>query len=181
MIELIICEYNRNAQLKILDLGTGSGCLILTLLKIFKNSSGVAVDINEKSLAVARRNAEQLGVTENIDFIKSNWNDEINEKFNVIISNPPYIKTNDINNLQNDVKKFDPIISLDGGVDGFDCYKYIAKNILKNCFRDTKIYLEIGYDQKNEIVDIFKKENFSLTSIKKDLQDFDRILSFIQC
>jgi release factor glutamine methyltransferase len=180
MIELILCRHDRRRPLKILDLGTGSGCLILTLLKIFKNSSGVAVDINEKALTVAKYNAELLGV-QNISFIKSNWNDEINEKFDIIISNPPYIKTGDIDGLKDDVKKFDPIISLDGGEDGLDCYRYIAKNILKNCFDDTNIYLEIGYVQIVEIMGIFEKENFYLDNVKKDLRAINRILCFKLC
>lgn len=177
LIELILENYNINDKLNILDLGTGSGCLIITLLNIFKNSNGIAVDINEKSLNIAMQNAKNLNV-KNINFIKSNWNDNVEDKFDIIISNPPYIKTKDIDILDNTVKNFDPILALDGGDDGLKCYKYIAKNIMKNCKQDTKIFLEIGYNQTDDVIKIFEKNNFLLYKIKKDLNNYNRILSF---
>ncbi len=178
MIRAVLEDFDINSKIRILDLGTGSGCLILTLLKLFKNASGVAVDINERSLNVARKNAELLNI-QNIDFINSNWNDKINSDFDVIVSNPPYIKTNDIDNLDIEVKKYDPLIALDGGVDGLDCYKYIAKNISKNCNKKTIIYLEIGFDQKKDVVDIFSSNGFLFIGCKKDLSNNDRVIKFI--
>ena len=178
MIDYILEDFDTNSKIKILDLGTGSGCLILTLLKIFKNADGVAVDINEKSLDIARKNAELLNV-KNINFIKSNWNDEVNGNFDLIISNPPYIKTKDIDNLDIEVKKYDPLIALDGGADGLDCYRYIAKNILKNCKKNAFIYLEIGFDQKEDVVDIFLNNGFSFSGFKKDFSNNNRILKFV--
>ena len=175
MIEYVLGDFNVKDKLKILDLGTGSGCLILTLLKIFKNASGVAVDISEKSLMIAKENAKNLNVN-NIEFIKSNWNDDVDGLFDIIISNPPYIKTKDINNLMVEVKKYDPLLALDGGFDGLDCYRYIANNIRKSCKNSAKIYLEIGFEQKDDVVDIF--DNFIFCGCKKDLSDNDRVVKF---
>ena len=177
LIELVLEMYNTNENLHILDMGTGSGCLILTLLKLFKNATGVAVDISEKALKVTKINAKTLGV-KNINFIISNWNDNITEKFDIIVSNPPYIETEEIQKLDKDVKNFDPLLALDGGVDGLKYYEYIAQNIMKNCKNDTKIFLEVGHSQAKNVINIFEKNNFSLYKIKKDLNGYDRIVCF---
>ena len=177
MIRAVLEDFDIDDDIKILDLGTGSGCLILTLLKLFKNAIGVAVDINEKSLDIARKNAELLNI-KNITFINSNWNDKICGNFDIIISNPPYIKTGDIDNLDIEVKKYDPLIALDGGADGLDCYKYIAKNIAKNCNKKTMLYLEIGFDQKKDVVDIFSDNGFLFNGSKKDFSNKDRVVKF---
>ncbi|MDR1498942.1 MAG: peptide chain release factor N(5)-glutamine methyltransferase, partial [Rickettsiales bacterium] len=161
LIESIVKDYGEDEGLKILDLGTGGGCLILTLLKLFKNAYGVAVDISEKSLEVARRNAKDLEV-DNIKFLKGNWNDGLDEKFDIIVSNPPYIRTSDIQNLQAEVKIFDPTVALDGGDDGLSCYRYIASNVKKNCSTGTKIYLEIGLGQENDVIKVFENKDFRL-------------------
>ena len=177
LIELVLEMYNIQEKLNILDMGTGSGCLILTLLKLFKNATGVAVDISEKALEVAKINAKNLEV-ENVHFVISNWNDNITEKFDIIVSNPPYIETEEIEKLDKDVKNFDPLLALDGGINGLKCYEYIAKNIIKNCKNDTKIFLEVGHNQAKSVIDIFEKNNFSLYKIKKDLNGYDRIVCF---
>ena len=177
LIELVLEMYNIQEKLNILDMGTGSGCLILTLLKLFKNFTGIAVDISEKALEVAKINAKNLKV-ENVNFIISNWNDNITEKFDIIISNPPYIETKEIEKLDKDVKNFDPLLALNGGNNGLKCYEYIAKNIIKNCKDNTKIFLEVGHNQAKSVIDIFEKNNFSLYKIKKDLNGYDRIVCF---
>lgn len=177
LIELVLSVYNTNKKLHILDMGTGSGCLILTLLKLFKNATGVAVDISEKALEVAKFNAKNLGV-ENINFVLSNWNDNVAEKFDIIVSNPPYIETEEIQKLDKNVKNFDPMLALDGGINGLKCYEYIAQNIIKNCKNNTKIFFEVGHNQAKIVTDIFEKNNFSLHTIKKDLNGYDRIVCF---
>ena len=158
LIELVLSVYNTNKKLHILDMGTGSGCLILTLLKLFKNATGVAVDISEKALEVAKFNAKNLGV-ENINFVLSNWNDNVAEKFDIIVSNPPYIETEEIQKLDKDVKNFDPMLALDGGINGLKCYEYIAQNIIKNCKNNTKIFFEVGHNQAKIVTDIFEKKS----------------------
>lgn len=178
LIEAVINDYSDEQKLNILDLGVGSGCLILTLLSIFKKSSGLAVDISENSLQIAKKNANLLGIN-TISFRRSNWNDNITEKFDLIISNPPYIKTGDIKELQREVKFFDPMVSLDGGTDGLDCYRYIAKNIRRNLNDNGKIYLEIGKDQDIDVETIFTSNGFRLFKKLKDLNNIYRVMVFV--
>ena len=178
LVEAVLSNYNNmNENLNILDLGTGSGCLILSLLKIYKNASGLAVDISDKALQVAKQNAKNLKV-ENIKFLKNNWSDNIEEKFDIIISNPPYIPTNDIKDLTPEVNKFNPILALDGGKDGLNCYRYLAKSLDKNLKENTKIFLEIGKNQEKDIEKIFNENGYKLLKIYKDLAEINRILCF---
>ena len=180
LIETVLNEYKNNIdnELDILDLGTGSGCLIITLLKEFKNANGLAVDINEKSLEVAKKNAVDLQVDNRLQFIKNNWNDNIDKQFDIIVSNPPYIKSDDIATLSNDVKNFDPLLALDGGENGLVCYKYLAEHLMKNCKKTTKIFLEIGCEQANAVRQLFEHNNFKYVKLIQDLQKLDRVLVF---
>lgn len=179
LIEMVLKDYDINDKLNILDLGSGSGCLILTLLKIFKNSDGVAVDISEKALEVIKKNSEILGV-ENLTVLKSNWNNDVLGKFDIIISNPPYIESDEIAKLSDDVKNFDPILALNGGCDGLDCYRYIAKNIKKNCKKNTRLYFEIGNGQKIAVKEIFVNNGFEFIGVKKDFGGVERVLGFVK-
>lgn len=178
LIEAVLSNYNNMQEgLKILDLGTGSGCLVLSLLKMYKNASGLAIDISEKALKVARQNAENLKIN-NIKFLKNNWNDNIEEKFDIIISNPPYIPTKEIKELEPEVNKFNPLLALDGGEDGLNCYRYLAKSLEKNLKENTKIFLEIGKNQEKDIEKIFNENGYELLKMYKDLAEINRILCF---
>lgn len=178
LIEAVLSNYNNMQEgLKILDLGTGSGCLILSLLKMYKYASGLAVDISEKALKVARQNAENLKIN-NIKFLKNNWNDNIEDKFDIIISNPPYIPTKEIKELEPEVNKFNPLLALDGGEDGLNCYRYLAKSLEKNLKENTKIFLEIGKNQEKDIEKIFNENGYELLKMYKDLAEINRILCF---
>ena len=148
-----------------------------TLLKIYKNATGLAIDISEKALNVAKINAKKLNV-KNIQFLQNNWNDNIKENFNIIISNPPYIPRNEIFTLEPEVKIFNPMIALDGGDDGLNCYRYLAENLSKNITKNTKIFFEIGKGQEKDIELIFANNNFKLNKIYKDLSNINRILCF---
>lgn len=180
MIEEILKDYEnfKNEKLQVLDLGTGSGCLIATILKLFENFCGTAIDISDKALNIAEKNSKNLGINNRLRLIKSNWNDSVEEKFDIIISNPPYIETNYIERLDIDVKNFDPILALDGGDDGLNPYRHLAKNLKKNCKHNTKIYLEIGINQKKPIIDLFETNNFKFIKSIKDYSNIDRILVF---
>ena len=178
LVEAVLSNYNNmNENLNILDLGTGSGCLILSLLKIYKNATGLAIDISDKALQVAKQNAKNLKV-ENIQFLKNNWNDNIEERFDIIISNPPYIPTKEIKELEPEVNKFNPLLALDGGEDGLNCYRYLAKSLDKNLKKNTKIFLEIGKNQEKDIEKIFNENGYKLLKIYKDLAEINRILCF---
>lgn len=179
LIEAVLEVYkNKDERLKILDLGVGSGCLLITLLKLFPNASGVGTDISLKALDVVKKNAEKLSVQNRIKLIQSDWNKNVEEKFNIIISNPPYIPTKKIQTLQKEVRDFEPRQALDGGKDGLDCYRHLAKNVGQNLAKNGRIFLEIGKGQESDIVKIFQKNGFKLKFAKKDLGGIVRVLCF---
>lgn len=159
---------------KILDLCTGSGAIATSLKYYLKNAEVMASDISEKALEVAKINADKNGMK--IDFIKSNLFENINKKFNVIVSNPPYIKTEVIENLSKEVQK-EPHLALDGGQDGLDFYRKIINEAYKYLENDGYLLLEIGYDQKVEVIRLIEENsNYQEIYSKKDLAGNDRIV-----
>jgi len=161
----------------ILDLCTGSGAIAISIAKYVQNVKIYAVDISKKALEIAKHNAKLNGVSNNIKFIRSNLFDKIKDnKFDIIVSNPPYVPTDDIKKLPIDVQN-EPHLALDGGKDGLDFYKKIAKEGCKYLNRQGYICLEIGYDQKNEVKKIIDNERrYVETYCKKDLCQNDRII-----
>lgn len=174
LVEEIIENY-KNKEVKILDLCTGSGCIAISLKKYIENSKIYAVDISKDALKVAKQNAINNGV--DIKFIESDIFKNINEeKFDIIVSNPPYIKTEVINKLDKEVKK-EPFIALDGGKDGLYFYKKIIEEGYKFLNENGKIFFEIGYDQKDEIINIIKNDaRYEVIKTKKDLGNNDRVI-----
>ena len=141
--------------------------------------TGVAVDLSEKALAVAQKNAEKLNVCDRVRFIQSDWFDSVEGQFDVILSNPPYINTDVIETLDKNVREYDPIQALDGGKDGLDPYKMIlpqAKNYLKT---GGMIAFEHGYDQCGRIKRLIENAGFSRIQAVKDLAGHDRVLTAI--
>jgi len=174
LVEEIIENY-KNKEVKILDLCTGSGCIAISLKKYIENSKIYAIDISEEALKVAKQNAINNEV--DITFLKSDIFSNIKEeKFDIIVSNPPYIKTEVINNLDKEVKK-EPLIALDGGNDGLYFYKKIIEEGYKFLNENGTIFFEIGYDQKDEIINIVKNDaRYEIVKTKKDLGNNDRII-----
>lgn len=140
--------------LSIADIGTGSGVLIVTMLAELPNARGVATDISPEALAIARRNAETLGVADRVSFVATTGLDGCRGPFDLVISNPPYISTGEIAGLERDVKDFDPLLALDGGADGFAVYREIARNTLE-LKRPLRIVLEVGSTQADAVEKIF--------------------------
>ena len=161
----------------VLDLCTGSGAIAVSVANYVKNSKVYAVDISKGALKVARENAKLNGVLNNIEFVESNLFDKIKDvKFDVIVSNPPYIPTKVINGLSKDVKN-EPKLALDGGKDGLDFYRRISENAYKFLNRQGYLCFEIGYDQKLDVLDIIKKQGrYVETYSKKDLCQNDRVI-----
>lgn len=169
------CNNEKNGKAKILDLCTGSGIIAISLAKYLPNCEIIATDISNKALEVAKKNQLNNKVS-NIRWIHSNLFSKIYEKFDIIVSNPPYIKKDVINELEEEVKK-EPIIALDGGEDGLKFYKEILENAKNYLNKNGAIFLEIGYDQKKEVIDIVKKYYGNVKiECKKDLQNKDRMI-----
>ncbi|MDR2778284.1 MAG: peptide chain release factor N(5)-glutamine methyltransferase [Rickettsiales bacterium] len=181
MIEAIVEDFSQQMasghRMKILELGLGSGCLLLTLLKLFTSATGVGVDIDGESLEVAKKNAKILEI-DNVTMVLGNWNYNMYEQFDIILSNPPYVRTDDIASLQEEIRLYEPTIALDGGTDGLQCFREIAGSIAINTHRHSKIYLEVGCGQRDDVIEIFKKKDFKFIRAKKDLGQIDRVLVF---
>lgn len=160
-------------EITVLDLCTGSGIIGVCLKKYLQNVNVLSSDISSNALEIAKKNANLQNVK--IDFIKSDLFENIDEKFDVIVSNPPYIKTDKINELSKEVKN-EPRLALDGGQDGLDFYRKIIKEST-NFFRKTGyLALEIGYDQKEAVENLFKNFKYKEIKIFKDLSDIERVI-----
>ncbi len=170
LVEKLI-EIFKDKQISILDIGTGSGCILISLLGELINSRGVGIDISKKALVVAKKNAKKHKISNNIKFVYKSLNHKICQKFDLIVSNPPYIESNQIEYLMEDVKNFEPRIALDGGNDGLDLIKkviYKTEYILK--YRGM-LALEIGNEQFKKVSEILIKKNFKIVHIIKDFKD----------
>ena len=169
-------QKNKKKNLKVLDMCTGSGAIAISIAKNIESVKVYAVDLSEKALEVAQKNALQNGVFDKCEFIKSDMFENIKERFDVIISNPPYIRKKDIENLDVNVRK-EPLMALDGGEDGLDFYRILIDDSYKFLEKDGRLFLEIGYDQKEEVMSLFK-ERYKYKDIysKKDLSGNDRII-----
>ena len=166
----------RDKNISILDIGTGSGCIIISLLSELQNSYGVGVDVSKKAIEVASMNANKLIPNRRIKFFKKSFLNIFDSKFDLIVSNPPYIKRRDIKNLNEDIKRFEPKIALDGGNDGLDVIRkviYKAPDILKI---NGKLALEIGNEQYKKVSKILKNKNFRIEYIVKDYNNNIRCL-----
>ena len=158
-------------KISILDIGTGTGCILISLLSELKNSKGIGIDISKKALRIAEKNSEQHGMKNKIKFFHKSLDSKFYQKFDLIVSNPPYIKKCEIKHLKEDVRKFEPRIALDGGNDGLDLIKkviYKSRYILKI---KGLLALEIGNEQFNKVSKILKKNNFKIEHIIKEYKD----------
>ena len=175
MVEKLIKIYF-GKKIFILDIGTGSGCILISLLSELKNSNGIGVDISKKALEIAKINAFKHEIDHKIRFEKKCFSRIFDKKFDLIVSNPPYIDQRKINKLDDDIKKFEPLIALNGGNDGLDVITkviYKAKEILK---RKGTLALEIGNEQLIKVSKILRNNNFKIKENIKDYNDNTRCL-----
>ena len=175
LVEEVIKIAQKYNSPRILDLCTGSGAIAISLKKFIPNADIIAVDISEKALEIAKRNAEKLEAK--INFVKSDLFDKLdNKKFDIIVSNPPYIRKDEIKKVSEEVQK-EPKIALNGGEDGLDFYRIITEQAINYLKTGSFLCFEIGYNQKNDVIKIIEDEqNYKNTYCKKDLYGNDRII-----
>ena len=160
--------------MEVLDMCTGSACIIISLIKFAKTISGTAVDISEDALKVAKSNADKLEA--NVRFIHSDLFAEVEGKYDVIVSNPPYIRTAVIEELKEEVKFHDPFLALDGKEDGLFFYRRIIKESPQYLKENGKLYFEIGHDQGEDVKSLMEEAGFVEVVVKKDLAGLDRVV-----
>jgi release factor glutamine methyltransferase len=169
------------APLRILDLGTGSGCVLLTLLAEMPQAWGVGADISSQALGVARINAERLGLASRAAFVQSDWCETFIGPFGLIISNPPYIRGDSIDALDGEVRCHDPKIALDGGADGLAAYRRIIDNCARITRSEAWVMLEVGIDQASKVTGLFEQAGWmvepGLHRLFQDLSRIDRVVA----
>ena len=177
LVEAVIKDCATNEKRSILDMGTGTGCIICALCKNIPNTTGVAIDKSRKALRVAKRNIKKFQMDKQIKIKHADFaNFKSDKKFDIIVSNPPYIKYGD--SRVNMGAMFDPKIALYAKNDGLYAYEQIAKNAKKLLKKDGKIYLEIGVGQSNQIIKIFKFYGWNFERVEPDLSGINRVLVF---
>ncbi len=178
IIETVIKFSFKEKFENVLDLGTGSGCLITSIIAEFPLSFGVGVDISFNAIKVASRNSKNLNLDNRIQFIVSDWFNSIKGKFDLIVCNPPYIESSKISLLPNEVKLYDPHGAIDGGIDGLNSYRTIASEISQFINPNGKIIFEIGFSQEHQVINIMKQYGFINLLKVKDLSNIVRCLVF---
>jgi release factor glutamine methyltransferase len=168
----------RQGECRILDLGTGTGAIALALLSAVPAAVATGVDISHGALATATRNAEELGLSGRFQVLKSDWFEKVLGRYHVIAANPPYIPSIDIENLQDEVRDFDPRGALDGGVDGLSSYRIIAAEAAGFLEAEGRIAVEIGHTQRKDVTDIFLEAGYMPAGVFRDLGGNDRVLIF---
>lgn len=177
LIDAVLRRYpDREAPLRILDLGVGSGCLLLTLLYLFPQARGVGVDISAEALKIAQENAARLGLQPRAQFLPSHWCMQVEDVFDVIVSNPPYIPSAEIDRLAPEVSRFEPRLALDGGEDGLSCYRAIIVSLARHLVPGGLAALEIGFGQQAAVEALVESSGLSLAGIAKDLQGIPRVI-----
>ena len=176
IIEQVLKIYSKNSYCRTLDIGLGSGCILLSILKERKNFYGVGIDISKKSIKVSKFNAKMLNLDNRVKFYNSNVDNFNIGKYDLIVSNPPYIKLSTLKYLEKDVFNFEPKLALNGGKSGVSEIKKVidkSSSLIKN---KGKFILEIGFNQKNKVKEMLKRKGFYINSILKDYAKNDRCI-----
>ncbi|MEM7463120.1 MAG: peptide chain release factor N(5)-glutamine methyltransferase [Pseudomonadota bacterium] len=176
LIDEVVADFDSETGLRFLDVGTGTGVIGITLLKLFPLSSCLAVDVSNAALRVADRNAACNDVSPRFRTVQSDYFSEINEQFDIIIANPPYVRSSEIAALDIEVKRHDPQIALDGGTDGLDAYRAIFSQAKSHLRADGKIYVEIGFDQLECCKRLALDLGWTVLRSKNDFAGLPRIL-----
>jgi len=176
IIEQVLKIYTKDEQLQVLDIGTGSGCILLSILKERPNFYGTGIDISKKSINVSKFNAKQLNLMNRVKFFDSSVDNFKIGKYDLIVSNPPYIEQLNLKYLEKDVVNFEPKLALSGGLDGFSKIRKVINKAGILIKKNGKFILEIGFNQKNKVKKILKEEGFYVNKAIKDYGNNDRCI-----
>ena len=176
IIEKVLKLTAYKKKLNMLEIGIGSGCIILSILKERKSFYGTGIDISKSCINISKLNAIKLKVSSRLKLYKSNVDKFTLGKYDLVISNPPYIKKSKLKYLEKDVAKFEPKLALDGGLDGLSEIRKVIKKSSELIKKNGKFILEIGFDQKNSVINLLKIEGFYINSVNKDLANNDRCI-----
>ena len=176
LVEQVLNELNIDSKKRILDIGTGSGCIILSILKERKKCIGVGIDISKNAIKMAKYNAKIQHIKNRIKFFNTDIDNFYSNKYDLIISNPPYIDLNKIDDLDKDIKNHEPKVALDGGIDGYEKIRLVIKKSSNLIKRKGKLFLEVGFDQARETLRILNIYGFYNNKIVKDLSKKNRCI-----
>jgi release factor glutamine methyltransferase len=168
---------NRDAALRIVDFGTGSGCLLLSLLHELPNATGVGIDVSPPALAIAQDNAERLGLSSRSLFRLGSWGRGIEGSFDILISNPPYIESGVVPNLEPEVADYDPLLALDGGADGLEAYRALLPDMARLATKDAFAALEVGMGQDVAVSHLLAGAGFGEIAVLPDLSGIGRVVT----
>ena len=174
LVEETLKLFNVNSKLNMLDIGTGSGCILISILKERRNFFGTGIDISKKAINVARFNAKMHQLSNRVKFYNSDVDKFLIGKYDLVVSNPPYIKRQDLKYLEVDVKGFEPKLALDGGKDGFSKITKVISKTATLLKKNGRFILEIGFGQKKKVLSILKQNNFFINKVVKDYGKNDR-------
>ncbi|MBL8773286.1 MAG: peptide chain release factor N(5)-glutamine methyltransferase [Phenylobacterium sp.] len=178
VVEYVLRDFPEHAAWRILDLGVGSGAILLAILAERPAAKGLGVDISEEALAVARDNAAALGLANRVALLRSDWSAGLEANaFDVVVSNPPYIASEVIETLEPEVRDHEPRVALEGGADGLAHYRILAPEILRVLKPGGRFAVEIGYDQKDAVEALFREAGAVFVRTIRDLGDRDRVVT----
>jgi release factor glutamine methyltransferase len=177
IVDSVLAAFDEHRHFTILDLGVGSGAILLAILAERPNAKGLGVDISTEALAVARENAANLGLAKQVALLRGDWTEGLGDaSFDVVVANPPYIPSKDIETLDPEVRDHEPRVALDGGADGLDAYRQLAPEILRVLKPDGVFAVEIGWDQSKAVEALFRAAGAEDVRTRKDLADRDRVV-----
>ncbi len=176
IVENVLSLTKHKKKIHVLDIGVGSGCILLSILKERENFYGTGIDLSKKCLKISKKNALKLEVSSRLKLYKTDVDKFNLGKYDLIVSNPPYIKTYKLKYLDRDVAEFEPRLALDGGLDGLSEIRKVIKKSSELIKKNGKFILEIGFDQKNKVINLLKKEGFYIDNAQKDFADNDRCI-----
>lgn len=181
LVEYVLRDFPQHAAWRVLDLGVGSGAILLSLLAERHAARGLGVDISEEALAVARDNAASLGLAARCAWLRGDWTTGLGDAgFDLVTANPPYVASHVIDTLEPEVRRYEPRLALDGGADGLDAYRILAPEILRVLKPGGRFAVEIGYDQREAVETLFRQAGARDVQTLRDLADRDRVVAGVK-